>query len=108
MATFRFAGSCPVGIDRDGRRLAQRLVDHAITLGELDEAGFLIVVEFALDVEGEADVTKADRRLLGDAQRAAEVEIAFRSDAGFANLEAKGGRDCIKGNAGAGDKRLEK
>src|SRR6185295_1365350 len=58
------------------RRRAQRLVDDAVALRELHQGSALLLGEVAVDVEGEADVAEADRRILGYAQRAAEVEIS--------------------------------
>src|ERR1700722_14690194 len=55
----------------------QRLIDDAITLGEFEKLIELVLRHVGVDVQGEADFGAADRRILGDAERAAEIEIAF-------------------------------
>ena len=51
---------------------------------------------------------KADRRFLVDAERAAEIEIAFgRHGARTSALMAERGRDRLERHAGTGDQRLQ-
>ena len=78
------------------RRLAERVVP-VLSLGALKR----------VDVEAQPDLREADRRILGDAQRAAEIEIAFRRDRGAAkrDVECRGHR--LQRHAGAGDERLQ-
>ena len=61
----------------DRRALLDGLIHHAIALGELEELIELLLRRVGVDIEGEADLRKADRRILGDAERAAEIEIAL-------------------------------
>src|SRR5207237_4495011 len=73
------------------RRIAQGLIDHAVALGQLQQAGKLLLA--GIDVEGElqADVAKADRRLFGHAQRAAKIEIALGANRSAPQSEAQRG-----------------
>src|SRR5262249_11147589 len=57
--------------------------------------------------ETQANGGKADRRILGDAERAAEVEIAFGRDLGGFQRHVERGGDRLQRHAGAGDQRLE-
>src|SRR5262249_51596336 len=57
--------------------------------------------------EAQANGGEADRRVLGDAERAAEVEIAFGGDFGGFERHVERGGDCLERHAGAGDQRLE-
>src|SRR5262245_4398005 len=62
----------------DRRPALERLVHHAITLGELEKRIELVLRRVSCDIETQPDLCKADRRVLGDPQRAAKIEIAFR------------------------------
>src|ERR1700730_1412102 len=91
----------------DRRSIFQCLIDDAITLGEFEKLIELVLLNVGVDVEGEADLREADRRLLGDAERAAEIEIAFgRHRAGFQGNIDRGG-DRFERDAGAGDQSLQ-
>ena len=50
---------------------------------------------------------KADRRILGDAERAAEIEIALGATRGRLQRNVERGRHRFQRHAGAGDQRLE-
>jgi hypothetical protein len=67
----------------------------------------LVPRRVGLDLEDEADLREPDRRILGNAERAAEIEIALRRyRSGFqGNVERR--RHRLEGDAGAGDQRLE-
>ena len=54
-----------------------RLIDNAVALGQLEQLIELLLRRIGLDVETQANLRKADRGVLGDAERAAEIEIAF-------------------------------
>src|SRR5690606_15883253 len=68
--------------ERELWRPLQCLQHHAIALGEpaqgIDTLGGLIGVEVTAQAYG----AKADRRFLGDSQRAAEIQIPFRRNSG--------------------------
>src|SRR5271155_5597376 len=72
------AGSAGKGDpSRDRRRLAQGLQHDAVALGQLQQRVHPVLRLIGVEVEGEADVAEADRRRPIDAERTAEVEIAF-------------------------------
>src|SRR5689334_5433747 len=59
------------------RAVLDGLVDHAIALGELEQQVELVLRRVGADFETQANLGKADRRFLVDAERAAKIEIAF-------------------------------
>ena len=67
-------------LDVHRRPFGDGLEDHAIALGELEQLVELVLRRVGLDLEGEADRPEADRRVLVDAERAAEIEIALGRD----------------------------
>ena len=102
------AGSTPRGeLHLDRRAALERLVDHAIALGELEQLVELLLRRVGVDVEAQPDLREADRRVLGDAERAAEVEVAFRRHLAGLERNVERGRDRLERHAGAGDQRLE-
>src|SRR5207253_3153958 len=64
--------------ERRGR--AERLVDDAIALRQLEQLRDLLGGRSGIQLEPEPDLPEADRRFLGDAERSAEVEIALGGD----------------------------
>jgi hypothetical protein len=64
----------------NGRGLAERLVDHAVALGELEQGGALLGGDGAFDIEDQTDVLEAHGSFAVDAQGAAEIQIAFGAD----------------------------
>src|SRR3984893_13157372 len=72
--------SHPLHRDRNLRAVLDGLVDHAIPFGELQEQIELVLRRVGCNFEAQADFGKADRRFLVDAERAAEIEIAFGND----------------------------
>ena len=73
---------------RHFRGLAQRLIDDAIALGQADQRTQLIFGCVGVQVEVEADALKSNRRILGDTQSAAKIEIAFGSNRAVSNDDA--------------------
>src|ERR1700721_1847005 len=61
----------------DGRTALDRLIDHAITLGQLQQLVELLLLDIGVHREREPDLRKADRRILGDAEGAAKIKIAL-------------------------------
>src|SRR5262245_54826804 len=61
----------------DRRPVPDRLINDAVALGKLEELVELFLRRIGIEIEAQPDLGKADRRILGDAERAAEVEIAF-------------------------------
>src|SRR5262249_10307536 len=85
----------------------ERLVDHAIALAELEQRVQLVLRRVGLDVEAQANRRKTDRCILGHAERAAKVEIAFGRHLGGLERDVEGGRDRLERHARAGDQRLQ-
>ena len=92
---------------RQLRLLVDRLEHHAIAFGELHQRIDPLLRLVRLEFEGQADRPEADRRILGDAQRAAEVEVAFGRNGRAVELELQRGRHGLQRHAGAGDQRFE-
>src|ERR1700733_10110899 len=91
----------------DWQSTLQGLVDHAVALGKLEKLGELVIGRVGLDLEGKSDLRKPDWRVLGDAQRPAKVEIAFRGHRSGLERNIEGGRHRLEGDSGAGDQRLQ-
>src|SRR4051795_7299674 len=97
----------PLHRHRDLRAVLDGLIDHAIALGELEQQVELVLRRISVDVEAQAYLGEADRRLLVDAERAAEIEIALGVDVAGLQRHLDSGRDRFQRDAGAGDQRLE-
>src|SRR5262249_15013767 len=61
--------------DVDPRPALDGLIDDAVALGELEQLIELFLRRIGVDIEAEPDLRKADRRVLGDAERTAEIQI---------------------------------
>ena len=76
----------PARHDLGGRRhrqlrlLVDGLEHHAIALGELQQRIDALLRLVGVEIEAQPDRAKADRRILGDAERAAEIEVALGRD----------------------------
>src|SRR6202044_3361067 len=70
----------PFEANLDRRSASDRLIDHAVALGEFEKLIEFVLRRVGVEVEAEPDLREADRRLLGDAERAAEIEIALGAD----------------------------
>src|SRR5262245_18974152 len=77
----------------DGRPALDGLVDHAIALGQLEELVQLLLRRVGVEIERQADLREADRRVLGDAERAAKIEIALGRDPARLERNLECGRD---------------
>jgi len=89
------------------RGLAQSLIDDAIALSQANKRTQLTFRCLGLQVEVKADALKSNWRILGDAQSAAKIEIAFGSNRAASNNDAYRRRDGVERHTGAGNKRLE-
>ena len=67
----------------------------------------LVLRGVGVDLEAQTDRRKTNRRILGHAERAAEVEIALGRDLAGFERNVERGRDRLERHAGAGDQRLE-
>src|SRR5574341_1386328 len=93
--------------DFDLRRLARRLIDDAVTLGEANQRGELLRRRVRVEVELQPDALKPCRHFFGYAQRASKIQIAFRVDGSFSNLNPYRSRHCTQGHSGTGCERLQ-
>src|SRR5262249_52588049 len=100
-------GSSAIELHLDWRAALERLVDDAGALGELEQLVELVLRRGAVHLEAQADGRKTDRRIFGDPERAAEVEIALGADLSGLERNLERGRDRLERDAGAGDQRLE-
>src|SRR5215472_7185290 len=95
--------SRPVQRNRNRRAAADGLIDHAIAFGELEQLVELVLWRVGVEIKAQPDLRKADRRVLGDAERAAEIEIALRRHGAGAQRDIERGRDRFHGDAGTSD-----
>src|SRR3984885_5908259 len=72
------AASHPIEFYVHRRAVLNGLVDHAIAFGELEKLVELVLRRVSVEIEVQTDLSEADRRVLGDAERAAKIEVAFR------------------------------
>src|SRR5262249_5763556 len=103
----RCSASRAVELHLDRGAASERLVDDAIALGELEQRVELVRRRVGLDLEAQANRRKTDRRILGHAERAAKVEIAFGRYLAGLERDVERGRDRLERHAGAGDQRLQ-
>lgn len=87
--------------------MGQRLVDDAVALGQLEQRGDLLVAGVGVEGERHAQILQPDWRVLGNAERAAGVEVGFRADRGVAQHEAHRRGDRVHRHPGAGHQRFE-
>src|SRR5438105_8300856 len=86
---------------------AERLVHDAVALRQLQQLRDLLGGRSGIQLESEPDLTKADRRFLGDAERPAEVQIAFGGDGAAPDRDRQARRDRPQRDAGASDQCFE-
>jgi hypothetical protein len=91
----------------DRRRPAKRLIHDAVAFRQAHERIELLVRSIGLQLERQPDILKPDGRLFRDAQRSAEIEVAFDTNVAGPDLDAERGRDGIHRHAGACGERLE-
>ncbi len=89
-------------LDRELRLAVNGLKYHAISLRKLDERGQLVGICRSFEVEAEANGPEADRRVLGDAEGAAEIQIPLGADRAVLHGDVEGGGDRLQGDASAG------
>ena len=89
------------------RGLAQCLIDDAIALSQANKRTQLIFRCIGIQVEVKADTLKSNRRILGNTQGAAKVEIAFATYRAASNHDAYRRRDRVERHTGTCDKRLK-
>src|SRR5215212_3196913 len=107
----RFAGrgnaSHPLQLHLNRRAALDGLIHHAIALGELEQLVELLLWRVGVDIEGEADLREADRRVLRHAERAAKIEIALGRYVSRLERDVERGRYRLQRHARAGYQRLE-
>src|SRR5256714_14958515 len=83
------------------------MVYDLVAVSQREERGDLVFRRVGVELKAQADGLEADRRVLGDAERAAEVEVAFGMTAALLHFDANGGGHGTERDAGAGDERFE-
>ena len=78
----------------------------AVALGQLHQRGHLFVRRVGVQIEAQADVAEAHRRILGHAQRAPAVDVALGMHRGIPQGDAQRGGHCLHRDAGTGHQRL--
>src|SRR5580698_5609804 len=99
--------SCPLEANLDRRSVFQCLIDDAITLGEFEQLIELVLVRVGVDIKAQANLRKANRRILGDAERAAEIEITLSRDGGGLEWNLQRSGHSFQRHSGARDERFE-
>src|SRR5689334_12968256 len=79
----------------DRRTGLDRLIDHTVALGELEQLIELLLLDIGIDRKREPDLREADRRVLGDAKRAAEIEVALGRHGARLQRNRQRGRDRL-------------
>src|SRR5262245_53427487 len=109
-ATRGLTSSASAG-DRAGQgetgRSPKCLVDDAVSLRQLQQAVELLRRRLGVEVEVKPDGAEADRHLLADAERAAEVEVALGGHGAPADGDSQRRRDRPQRHPGAGRQRLQ-
>jgi hypothetical protein len=72
-----------------------------IAFGELEQLIEFVLCRIGMEIEAQADLAEADRRILGDAKRAAEIEIAFRRHPAGLERNIERGRHRLERDPGA-------
>src|SRR5437868_555131 len=85
------------------RRLLQRLEHHAIALRQLDQRVNLFGRRVGVQVDRQTNFLEADVGVLGHAEGAAEIEIAFGAERAAADGNAHGSGDGSERHSRAAD-----
>ena len=88
-------------------RVAQRLEDDAVALGQFQQGRELFVARRRIDFEAQADVGDAHRHVLCDAERAAEIAFSLDGDDHRPPGNAHRRGDDIERHAGTRHQRLQ-
>ena len=91
----------------DRRTAFDGLIDHAVALRKLEQLLEPLLSSVGLNVERQPDPSKADRRIFGDPERAAEIEISLGGHHAALQRHIKRRRHRLKGDAGTGDQRFQ-
>lgn len=67
----------------------------------------LLLAGVGIEFDGEADMLEADRHVLRQSERAAEIQLALGLQLAIAPLDSERGCDGVERYAGAGDQRFE-
>jgi len=89
------------------RRPGEGLEHDAVALGEAQERCELVLARVGVELEVQPHVLEADGRLLVDAERPAEVEVALGADGAAAHVELERGGDRPERHPRARGERLE-
>jgi hypothetical protein len=87
--------------------VCERLIDHAVALGQPEQRRDLLVAGVGVEIEAQADGGKPDRRVLAHGQRPAEVQVAFGVHGSAGDGDLQRGGHGPKRDPRAGDKCLQ-
>ena len=79
--------SCPLQLNFHRWAAADGLINHAITFSQLQQLIELVLRRVGIEIEAQPDLGETDRRVLGDAECAAKIKIAFRRHGARAKRE---------------------
>ena len=61
-------------------RMTQRLVNDAVSLGQTNQRSELLFGGVSIQIEIQSNLLEADGHVLGNAERATKIKIAFRAN----------------------------
>src|SRR5215813_2497324 len=105
--TYAVNISAPLHPDLHRRAIADRLINNAVTLRQLEKLIELVPPRVGIEVEAEPDLRKAHWCVLGDAERAAEVEVAFGGYHSRSQRNVECGRNRFERYTSTGDQSLQ-
>src|SRR6478752_2800284 len=91
----------------DRRPALDSLINDAIPLGELKKLIELVLRGIGIEIEAQPDLRETNRCILGNAEGAAEIEIAFGRHVAGLERNIERGRHRLHRDASAGDQRFE-
>ncbi len=66
--------------DANRGRVAQRLVNNAISLGQTKQGGELFFAGIGVQIEMQSNLLEPGRHIFGNTKRTTKIEIALRSN----------------------------
>src|SRR5262249_34829855 len=75
VTTGRHLGALHLHVD--GRSAFDGLINDAVALGQLEQLIKLVLRGIGIEIEAQPDLREADRCVLGNAERTAEIKVAF-------------------------------
>jgi hypothetical protein len=85
----------------------ERLVNDAVSFSQTKQRGELFFARIGIQIELQSNLLEADWHVFGNAEGAAEIEIALRSKRRVAQRNVQSGSDCAQRDARAAYERFE-